>query len=84
LNKFNNTLVGTDCGNAGLPPRNPDIAKAKTVLRIVPKAPDIVSMVIQFPERRDRAGARVAIPGESHGHASSEIGQRRHVEGTRR
>jgi hypothetical protein len=67
MNKFNNTLAGTDCGDAGLPLLSSNIARAKTVLRIVPKAPDIVSTVIQFSERRDRAGARAAIPGDFHG-----------------
>jgi hypothetical protein len=37
IKKFNNTLEGTDCGNAGLPAHNCDIAKAKTILRVVPK-----------------------------------------------
>jgi hypothetical protein len=37
MKKFNNTLEGTDCGNAGLPAHSCDIAKAKTILRIVAK-----------------------------------------------
>ena len=40
VKKFNNTLAGTDCGDAGLPAPIHDIAKAKTVLRVVPKTPD--------------------------------------------
>jgi hypothetical protein len=44
MKKFNNTLEGTDCGDAGLPAHSRDIAKAKTVLRVVPKTLDIESM----------------------------------------
>jgi hypothetical protein len=40
MKKFNNTLEGTDCGNAGLPAHSCDIAKAKTVLRVIPKTSD--------------------------------------------
>jgi hypothetical protein len=40
MKKFNNTLEGTDCGDAGLPAHSCDIAKVKTVLRIAPKTPD--------------------------------------------
>jgi hypothetical protein len=54
MKKFNNTLEGTDCGDAGLPVRCREVAKAKTALRIVPKTTDGGSVVIQFPERRDR------------------------------
>jgi hypothetical protein len=54
MKRFNNTLEGTDCGDAGLPVRCREVAKAKTVLRIVPKTTDSGSVVIQFPERRDR------------------------------
>jgi hypothetical protein len=39
MRKFNNTLEGTDCGNAGLPAHSCDIAKPKTVLRVIPKTP---------------------------------------------
>jgi hypothetical protein len=46
MNKFNNTLEGADCGDAGLPAHSCDIAKAKTVLRVVPKTPDIESMAL--------------------------------------
>jgi hypothetical protein len=35
MKKFNNTLAGTDCGDAGLPAHRCDIAKAKPVLRVV-------------------------------------------------
>ena len=44
MQKFNNTLAGTDCGDAGLPAHSRDIAKAQPVLRVVPKTPDIASM----------------------------------------
>jgi hypothetical protein len=44
MKKFNNTLAGTDCGDAGLPAHSRDIAKAKPVLRVVPRTPDIESM----------------------------------------
>jgi hypothetical protein len=43
MKKFNNTLAGTDCGDAGLPAHSRDIAKAKPVLRVVPRAPDVES-----------------------------------------
>ena len=42
MHKFNNTLAGTDCGDAGLLAHSRDIAKAKPVLRVVPKTPVIV------------------------------------------
>jgi hypothetical protein len=44
MKKFNNTLAGTDCGDAGLPARGRDIAKAQRVLGVVPKTPEIESM----------------------------------------
>ena len=44
MKKFVNTLEGTDCGDAELPVQSRDIAKAKTVLRVVSKTPDIESM----------------------------------------
>jgi hypothetical protein len=44
MNKFNNTLAGTDCGDAGLPAQSRTIAKAKPVLRVIPNVPDIESM----------------------------------------
>jgi hypothetical protein len=65
MKKFNNTLVGTDCGDAGLPAR--DIAKAKPILRVVPRPPNSGSVVIQFLERRDRYGARASLPRKFHG-----------------
>jgi hypothetical protein len=40
MKKFNNTLAGTDCGDAGLPAHSCDMAKEKTALRVVPKRPD--------------------------------------------
>jgi hypothetical protein len=43
MKKFNNTLAGMDCGDAGLPAHSRNIAKAKPVLRVVPKTPDIES-----------------------------------------
>jgi hypothetical protein len=41
MKRFNNTLAGTDCGDAGLPPHWRDTAKGKAILRIVPKTPDL-------------------------------------------
>jgi hypothetical protein len=69
MKKFNNTLEGTDCGDAGLPARWRDAAKAKaktkTILRLVPKTPDAGSVVvIQFLDRRDGYGTRAALSGE--------------------
>jgi hypothetical protein len=54
---FNNTLAGTDCGDAGLPAPSRDIAKAKPVLRVVPRMPDIESMATRAtaPNACDRA-----------------------------
>jgi hypothetical protein len=49
MKKFNNTLEGTDCGDAGLPRR--DTTRASTSLRIVPKNLNTGSTVIQFPMR---------------------------------
>jgi hypothetical protein len=43
MKKFSN-LKGTDCGDAGLPARSRDIAKAKHVLRVVPRTPDMESI----------------------------------------
>jgi hypothetical protein len=45
MKRFNNTLAGTDCGDAGLPPHWRDAAKAKTVLRLVPKTPEMTTKV---------------------------------------
>jgi hypothetical protein len=45
MKKFNNTLVGTDCGDAGLPAHSCGIAKAKTVLRVVPKTASITNSI---------------------------------------
>jgi hypothetical protein len=44
MKKFNNTLAGTDCGDAGLPAHRRDMAKTRPVLRVVSKTPDIESM----------------------------------------
>jgi hypothetical protein len=41
MKKFNNTLAGTDCGDAGLPALSRDIAKAKSALRVVAGTPDV-------------------------------------------
>ena len=43
MKKFNNTLAGTDCGDAGLPAPSRDVAKAKPVLRVVAKTLDVES-----------------------------------------
>jgi hypothetical protein len=43
MKKFNNTLAGTDCGDAGLLAQSPNIAKARPLLRVVPKTLDIES-----------------------------------------
>jgi hypothetical protein len=47
MKKFNNTLAGTDCGDAGLPGRSCDMPKAKTALRVVPKASDGTSRTLR-------------------------------------
>jgi hypothetical protein len=52
MKKFNNTLKGTDCGDAGLPVQSRDVAIAKTILRVVPKAPDNGLMVPSDSGRR--------------------------------
>jgi hypothetical protein len=44
MKKFNNSLAGTDCGDAGLPAHRRDIAKAQPILRVVPKTPEIETM----------------------------------------
>jgi hypothetical protein len=51
MKKFNNTLEGTDCGNAGLPAPCRSIARSESSLRIVPKGPEHGTTVIQFPNR---------------------------------
>ena len=40
MKKFNSTLKGTDCGDAGLPANSHELAKPKTILRVVPKTPE--------------------------------------------
>jgi hypothetical protein len=40
MKKFNNTLEGTDCGDAGLPANGYEMPKPKTTLRVVPKTPE--------------------------------------------
>jgi hypothetical protein len=60
MKKFNNTLEGTDCGDAGLPANSHEIASAKTVLRVVPKTPEREApSTIASPSRR---GLRLADP----------------------
>jgi len=44
MKKFNNTLEGTDCGDAGMPARGRDVTKARSVLRVVPNTPEIESI----------------------------------------
>ena len=44
MKKFNNTLAGTDCDDAGLPAHRRDITKAQPILRVVPETPDIELM----------------------------------------
>jgi hypothetical protein len=56
MQKFNNTLAGTDCGDAGLPAHGRDTSKAKPVLRVVPKTP-----VIETPDIESMA-ARATAP----------------------
>jgi hypothetical protein len=41
MKKFNNTLAGTDCGDAGLPAHSRDISKAKPALHAVPRKRDL-------------------------------------------
>jgi hypothetical protein len=63
MKKFNNTLAGTDCGDAGLPVRRRDIARAKPVLRVVAKTPDLESKPTRAtaPNACDRAKSGKAI-----------------------
>jgi hypothetical protein len=61
MKKFNNTLEGTDCGDAGLPARSCDIARAKTVLHVVPKTSDNA-----FPDRCDRTRQQARKNGVGH------------------
>jgi hypothetical protein len=49
MKKFNNTLAGTDCGDAGLPAHRRDIARTQSVLSLVPKTPGIESMAARAP-----------------------------------
>jgi hypothetical protein len=56
MKKFNNTLAGTDCGDAGLPAHSRDIAKAKPVLRVVPRAPDVESSPLASRRRTHATG----------------------------
>jgi hypothetical protein len=57
MKKFNNTFEGTDCGDAGLPAHSRDVAKAKTVLRVVPKTPDIESIAPRTAAPKTQQGA---------------------------
>jgi hypothetical protein len=63
MQKFNNTLAGTDCGDAGLPAHGRDIARAKPVLRVVAKTPDNGSMAARAlaPNACDRTTSDKAI-----------------------
>ena len=63
MKKFNNTLGGTDCGDAGLPAPSRDIAKAKPALRVVPKTPDVESQATRATASNacDRATSDKAI-----------------------
>jgi hypothetical protein len=65
MKKFNNTLEGTDCGDAGLSGPGRDVAKAKPVLRVVPKTPDIQSMAARAsaPNACDWTKSGEAIAG---------------------
>jgi len=58
VKKFNNTLEGTDCGDAGLPTVSLRIAKAKTALRVVPKTPDICVRIHSCPRETPLTIAR--------------------------
>jgi hypothetical protein len=51
MNKFNNTLEGTDCGDAGLSTPCRNTARPDRNFRIVPKRPKNGAAVIQFPMR---------------------------------
>jgi hypothetical protein len=63
MKKFNNSLTGTDCRDAGLPAHSCDIAKAKRALRVVARAPDIESMAARAmaPNACDRTKSDKAI-----------------------
>jgi hypothetical protein len=57
MKKFNNTLAGTDCGDAGLPAHRRDI-----VLSLVPKTPDIESMAPRTRASNACGGAKSDKP----------------------
>jgi hypothetical protein len=59
MKKFNNTLAGTDCGDAGLPAHRRDIAKAQPVIRVVPKTPDIETMAPRAPASKPCDGGEI-------------------------
>ena len=63
MKKFNNTLAGTDCGDAGLPAPSRDIAKAKRALRVVARTPDVESKATRAtaPNACDRTKSDKAI-----------------------
>jgi hypothetical protein len=63
MKKFNNMLAGTDCGDAGLPARSHEIAKAKPVLRVVARTPDVESRSTRAtaPDACDRIKSDKAI-----------------------
>jgi hypothetical protein len=62
MKKFNNMLAGTDCGDAGLPARSHEIAKAKPMLRVVARTPDVESKATRVtPDAYDRIKSDKAI-----------------------
>jgi len=52
MKKFNNTLEGTDCGDAGLPTTCRNTTRSDGSLRIIPKRPEKGATLIQFLSRR--------------------------------
>jgi len=60
MKKFNNTLEGTDCGDAGLPANGYEIPKPKTTLRVVPKTPET-----SVRDHLSRPGANSTIASHS-------------------
>jgi hypothetical protein len=52
MKKFNNTLEGTDCGDAGLSTPCRNTATSDKSLRIISKRPENGATVIQFLSRR--------------------------------
>ena len=52
MKKFNNTLEGTDCGDAGLPTPRRNTTRSDGSLRIIPKRLEKGATLIQFLSRR--------------------------------